>query len=77
MKQHIEAIHNEYKLLKCTVCGDSFEQYSSFHQHKEYLHESNTPYKCELCPESFDGENNLKSIMNYFTREINHMKGTF
>ena len=59
MKQHIEAINNEYKLLKCTICTNSFEQKSFFHQHKEYHHESNTPYKCELCPEGFDGDNNF------------------
>ena len=77
MKQHIESVHNGNKLLKCTICADSFKQESSFHQHKDYVHKSNTPYKWELCPEGYDGEKNINRHIELVHGETNHMKETF
>jgi predicted methyltransferase len=77
LKQQIESAHNGIKLLKYTICADSFEQESSIHQHKEYvhiaMHLTNVNFVMEDLIENFFSI----SILNHFMSEINNMKETF
>ena len=81
-------IHIGEKLYSCTFCSKKFRLKEEMKKH-ERVHTDEKPYPCKYCNKKFsmmesvnghvyiDGEENLKSHVNQFIKEINLTNVTY